>query len=94
MGTYKMSKEWARTRRTHLMTYPECRACGTEDDVVVHHLRYKSGGRGTYERPGDLVTMCRSCHDDFHRHYPGSKGGLVEPTINYCKQVAATLASA
>lgn len=52
-------------RREHLQTYPECRACDTTLEVVVHHLRYR-GKRGLSERPGDLVTLCRRHHDQLH----------------------------
>lgn len=48
------------------MTYPECRVCGTRDDVVVHHLRYR-GARGYSELPGDLITLCATHHNSLHR---------------------------
>lgn len=53
-------------RKNHLATYPECRACGDPEHVVVHHLRYR-GKRGRSELPGDLVTLCKWHHDDLHR---------------------------
>ena len=57
---------WRATRANHLRTYPECYACFTDIDLVVHHLRYR-GPRGQSEQSGDLVTLCASCHDELHR---------------------------
>lgn len=71
----------------HLLTFPECRACGTEDDVIVHHLRYRGGGK---EQPGDVVTMCVTCHNDFHRML-GRRGTSVEGTLDYCRQVRSVM---
>lgn len=59
-------REWKAMRLKHLAVYPECRICGTETDVVVHHVRYR-GPRGKSERPGDLVTLCANHHNDLHR---------------------------
>jgi 5-methylcytosine-specific restriction endonuclease McrA len=56
---------WAKTRERHLATYPECRICGTLDEIVVHHLVYR-GPRGQSELSGDLVTLCKSHHDELH----------------------------
>ena len=72
------------TRLNHLITFPECRACGSTRDVVVHHLRYR-GKRGESEVPGDLVTLCSKHHDDFHRTYP--KGSLPKNTLAYIEMV-------
>ena len=72
---------WQRTRAVHLAVYPECRVCGTEDDVVVHHLRYR-GRRGESERPGDLMTLCRWHHDDLHRRYKRGMS-LVDHSLDY-----------
>lgn len=76
---------WQSLRKNHLLTYPECRACGTEEDVVVHHLRYR-GPRGTSERPGDLMTLCVTHHDDLHRRCP--TGSLVGNTLAYVRAIA------
>lgn len=85
----KTNPEWARMRKTHLLTYPECRACGTRDDVVVHHLRYR-GPRGASELPGDLMTLCRVHHDDYHRSY-GNRD-LIASSLAYVEMVALDLA--
>lgn len=85
----KPNKNWRSMRANHLLTFPECRACGSEEGVVVHHLRYR-GKRGVSEKPGDLVTMCRDCHDEFHRSL-GRSGTSVEATIAFCRERAAAV---
>lgn len=87
---------WSATRALHLQTYPECRACEAPGEVV-HHLRYRGHKRGVGERPGDLMTLCRNCHDDLHRCYDKKRvgkgwGDLPEFSINYAAQIRATLA--
>lgn len=62
----RRTKVWATLRSNHLRTYPECRACDSDRDVVVHHLRYR-GPAGESEHSGDLVTLCTACHDNLHR---------------------------
>jgi 5-methylcytosine-specific restriction endonuclease McrA len=79
------SGPWRNTRACHLLTYPECRACGTRDDVVVHHLRYR-GKRGESEKPGDLMTLCKMHHDEYHRIY--GLAGLITNTLAYVERIA------
>lgn len=83
------NRAWRIMRRAHLDIYPECRVCGDTDDPVAHHLRYR-GKRGESERPGDLVTLCRWHHDDFHRTL-GRRGTGVEATIDYIGEKRAEL---
>lgn len=80
-----LSKEWRQLRKEHLMVYPECRVCGSTQRQVVHHLRYRPGGYGNSERPGDLVTLCEFHHNDFHKRL-GRSGTGVQETIQYIKR--------
>jgi len=82
---------WIKMRAVHLMTYPECRICERTEDAVVHHLRYR-GPRGRSEKPGDLVTMCRRHHDEFHRRYGRAReirGDLVNLTLEFIQEKRA-----
>lgn len=82
---YKKNVAWKRMRVVHLMTYPECRACGTRDEVVVHHIRYR-GKRGESEQPGDLMTLCRFHHDDYHHRH--RLNALVANSLAYVEEIA------
>lgn len=41
-----------------------CEDCGIRSNLEVHHRTYKRKGA---ERPGDLVAICPSCHEERHR---------------------------
>jgi hypothetical protein len=50
-----------------------CRQCGSTFGVEVHHMTKRANG-GTNE-PGNLVTLCKHCHDSKH---PGARKYYVE----------------
>lgn len=81
-------RPWRAMRAQHLAVYPECRICGTEEDVVVHHIRYR-GPRGTSERPGDLMTLCATHHDLLHRKLGTTS--KVRYQLEFVREEAASL---
>lgn len=84
------SKAWREMRTNHLLTYPECRACGyVAPNNHVHHLRYR-GKRGLSERPGDLMTLCADCHNHLHRLHPRGGVGPVQ-TLAFIADKQASL---
>lgn len=87
---YKLTEAWQRTRRNHLLTYPECRVCGVEAPVVVHHIRYR-GPRGTAEMSGDLVTLCEDHHNELHRTH-GRQGSITDHSLAFIRSRAIDLA--
>jgi hypothetical protein len=62
---YLETPEW-RLRATQIKTSSglRCAACGGDTRLQVHHLTYVRRG---YERPSDLLTLCRVCHKLVHR---------------------------
>lgn len=63
MGFYNI-REYVLHRDNH-----ECQHChGCKKDFVlqVHHLRGRMEG-GATNRPEELITVCKTCHDDHHR---------------------------
>lgn len=57
----------------------KCVQCGRTQSLVVHH---KDGtGRGLRDgnnnHPDNLVTLCRSCHINVHRHRKGDRWSLM-----------------
>ena len=43
-----------------------CGTCGTKKNpLTIHHLKYRRCG-GTND-PDNLVTMCRICHESWHK---------------------------
>ncbi len=61
---YLRSPEW-RSLRTQILTRDHymCRLCSCSPATEVHHTTYERVG---HERPDDLLSVCRSCHDAFH----------------------------
>jgi 5-methylcytosine-specific restriction endonuclease McrA len=65
---YLKSDHWQAKRKARLKrdNYT-CQACGISGvPLEVHHLHYRTY---TAERPKDLVSLCRRCHERQHQHY-------------------------
>lgn len=65
---YLRSEEWQRRREAELVRAGNCcEFCGAGELVQlnVHHLNYDHLGR---EITGDLIVLCRFCHQDVHEH--------------------------
>lgn len=62
---YMKTEHWQRIRDRSLeeANYA-CRLCNTKTDLHVHHRTYVNRGQ---ERPWDVVTLCGSCHREFHK---------------------------
>lgn len=43
---------------------PYCQLCGSPYNLHIHHIRYGACGRKTYI--GNLIRLCKSCHDKIH----------------------------
>lgn len=67
---------WPSVRREHLLQYPMCEACGTTDQLVVHHIRPFALNPQLEIEPDNLLTLCSACHlsvghcGDFRRENP------------------------
>jgi hypothetical protein len=62
---YLMSEAWHEQRRRALeAARHKCEGCGDRLMLQVHHVTYDHIGN---ERPGELVVLCRDCHEDQHR---------------------------
>jgi 5-methylcytosine-specific restriction endonuclease McrA len=63
---YLLSDHWLDLRRKILKRDGfACRLCNARTDLNVHHRSYERIGR---EREDDLITLCRRCHEIFHRN--------------------------
>lgn len=60
--------DWEKLRRAHLAQNPDCMKCGAPANTVDHWVAWQNGSTEEEERqamrldPGNLVSMCRSCH--------------------------------
>ena len=63
---YLASEEWKARRKRHLRSVGyRCQVCNAQGVVLdVHHRTYLRRGEEHYT---DLLALCRTCHDLFHR---------------------------
>lgn len=64
-GDYLRSEHWADVKRRFWASRlaKHCLGCGATSGLVLHHRTYKRLGA---EHLGDLVLVCRDCHQDIH----------------------------
>jgi len=58
------SEAWQESRRMFLKLMPACVACGSSQELHVHHLSYDYFGS---ESSGDCVVLCLRCHACVHQ---------------------------
>jgi hypothetical protein len=65
---YLKSDHWHIKRKARLkLDNYTCQSCLSSGvPLEVHHLHYRTY---TAERPEDLVSLCRRCHERQHQHY-------------------------
>lgn len=75
------SSEWAQRKRRYWLEHDRrCAACGTEQDIHLHHLSYEHMGS---EPDEDLLPLCATHHDHVHRHHRLSGGGDLRDATRY-----------
>lgn len=75
---YIGSERWAMRREAFFSTHERvCAACGTRDEIQVHHRTYARMGQ---ELDGDLVALCQAHHSFVHQHHRYIGGDLAEAT--------------
>jgi 5-methylcytosine-specific restriction endonuclease McrA len=57
-----------------------CRACHCKENLTVHHLKRKSRYPELEFDPNNLITLCRKCHDDWHKMVRRKKEATEYPT--------------
>jgi 5-methylcytosine-specific restriction endonuclease McrA len=71
-------KTW---RKTILKNNPLCVKCGSNQNLHVHHIVGFSDCLNLRTDPSNGVTLCQSCHNNFHSIY-GRKTGFNEMNLN------------
>lgn len=54
-------RRWERVRDAHLKREPQCRSCGSTDDLQVDHVLNVARGGALYD-DANLQTLCEPCH--------------------------------
>lgn len=77
---YIKSKFWFKRRKAYFKTHKrECYCCFSTKNIVLHHLSYKNLGN---EPDEDLLSLCSTCHQDYHDTY-GVKRVMVQETSEF-----------
>lgn len=80
-NTYISSKEW-KTSPARIQTLEDdcyqCRMCGDNQGIAVHHIHYGNLGK---ELPKDLCSLCYQCHE--YTHQMAGNGALNYPPLNH-----------
>jgi predicted HNH restriction endonuclease len=62
---YLASPQWQARREMTIAAYGNrCALCYAEGPIDVHHRTYDRLG---HELPSDLVALCSTCHEAYHR---------------------------
>jgi len=56
------SSKWSAVRRDFLKLHPACEACGSTDDLNVHHIQPFNVAPELELDPTNLITLCRKHH--------------------------------
>jgi len=65
---------------------PYCQLCGSPYNLHIHHIRYGACGRKTCI--GNLIRLCKSCHDKVHsnkRHWQPILIKMIDRNLNASK---------
>jgi 5-methylcytosine-specific restriction endonuclease McrA len=72
------SPQWEARRSAYFAKHRKrCAACGSKDDVQLHHRTYERMGR---ELDADLCPLCQRCHASVHDHHRLVRGSLAVAT--------------
>ena len=63
---YLKTTHWENIRETCKKRHGgKCAVCNSPEKIEVHHRTYENLG---CEKPGDVIPLCDSCHDLFHKN--------------------------
>jgi hypothetical protein len=64
---YIKSKLWQDRKERYFRNHERiCDACGSKENIDLHHTKYENFGR---EPNHILISFCRNCHEEFHKTY-------------------------
>lgn len=66
---YIVSKHWVKRKNLFYKKFGRfCVVCKSVRHITLHHLKYNSKEFG-HESDEDLVALCWTCHENFHKKY-------------------------
>lgn len=87
---FMASDKWATRKRVYYSGHEKkCKACGSDENIHLHHKTYERMGS---ELDEDLVPLCQTCHTKVHDLHRGSKHDLESATAWIIASVSGELA--
>ena len=81
---YIESEEWKEKREDRIILDGyKCRMCGSAKNLVVHHITYENAPN---EDMFDLVTLCKTCHNELHKYDTMRKKASFSMPADYQKR--------
>lgn len=82
---YLKSGHWKEFRKRFLARKKPkgCWSCGRKGRLDLHHVTYERLGR---ERIGDVVAICRTCHDEVHDLHDRGKAKNLQSATDKIRQ--------
>lgn len=68
-GHHPRSPEWPAVRAAYLKDHPTCEACGTSEDLQVHHVQAFEFRPELELDPSNLITLCGPGKHNCHEHF-------------------------
>ncbi len=83
---YLTSRHWKKKREDALAKADHaCQLCNTQQATLdVHHRTYDRRG---WERPEDLIVLCRACHSKFHAGDPAGHHTIEDALRMYGEKI-------
>jgi len=82
---YIKSNEWKNKREwTLFLANYKCQICNSGEILNVHHRTYENLGM---EKPGDLMVLCKGCHELFHHKLEKPPEPEIEKTIDFLSEL-------
>lgn len=75
------SKRWRALERRHLRVEPFCQACGTTDNLQVHHIKPFHDFPALELDPENLITLCMSANECHLRIGHGGSFEYYNPNV-------------
>lgn len=56
----------------------KCGLCGTNNNLELHHIQYRSEDKSKIDDPGNCIMLCKECHQKAHNNKKLWKPRLIK----------------
>ena len=77
------SKVWKDTRKKILNRDKTCMKCGSDKDLIIHHIIKREDNYDLAFNESNLITLCRECHSYYHTNFECNKSTFNQWMLTY-----------